>query len=246
MTETHQEFKDNLAAYALGALDADEFAALETHLQTCDSCRAELMEYERVSAGLLSALSPQAPHPVLKRTLQSHLPGAQPAISTRWQAKWSFGQLAGATALVLLLVLNVFSLLQTRALQQQQAALTQRLQTEQTALAMLSYPGAETLPVSGEGVAGSLLIDRDRNTAVLFVWNLPTLDTNKTYQIWLIDAQGGRVSAGLFNAESGQPFTTAMLSSPDEIGKFSGVGVTVEPRGGSPHPTGQKVLGVDL
>lgn len=73
MDSEHTTFQDNLAAYALGALDPDEAAALEQHLKTCEPCRLELATYERVGAGLLTALPPRAPRPAVKRSLQKRL-----------------------------------------------------------------------------------------------------------------------------------------------------------------------------
>ena len=40
--DEHSLLRENLAAYALGALDAEDTPALEAHLQTCESCRADL------------------------------------------------------------------------------------------------------------------------------------------------------------------------------------------------------------
>lgn len=41
-----------LAAYVLGALDADEMRALDAHLASCDECRAELAEFTQLEAAL--------------------------------------------------------------------------------------------------------------------------------------------------------------------------------------------------
>jgi anti-sigma factor RsiW len=43
--DQHSRHLENIPAYAIGALDADESAALESHLETCASCRTELAEY---------------------------------------------------------------------------------------------------------------------------------------------------------------------------------------------------------
>ena len=40
---------DELAAYALGALGADEASRVEAHLGACADCRAELAELRQVS-----------------------------------------------------------------------------------------------------------------------------------------------------------------------------------------------------
>ena len=73
MDENHIAFQESLAAYALGALDADEVASLEAHLQTCESCREELAGYRALSDGLLAGLPPRQPSPALRRRLQGRL-----------------------------------------------------------------------------------------------------------------------------------------------------------------------------
>lgn len=246
MTDNHLPFRENLSAYALSALDADETAALESHLQACDSCRAELADYQRTSAGLLSALPPQAPGPNLKRTLAARLPSAKKSARPRWQLGWSFGQLATATALTLLLGMNIFSSVQMRTLQTQQAELARQLEMEQTALAMIASPGADTLPVSDGNVAGSLIINREKNSAILILSNLPELEKGETYQIWFIEPDDGRVSAGLFNVNRDRNITIASLASSDSLQAYTGIGVTIEPTGGSDQPTGPKVFGVEF
>ncbi len=246
MTDNHLPLRENLAAYALGALDADETAALESHLQTCDSCHAELADYQRVSAGLLSALPPQAPRPALKRTLAARLPNAQKSSRPRWQMGWSLGQMATSAALALLLVLNILSFNQVRALQTQQTELARQLEMEQTALAMIASPGAKALPVSGGGVTGSLIVNSEKNSAILILSNLPELEQGETYQIWLIQPDNGRVSAGLFDANRADGITIASLNSSDSFQAYVGIGITVEPSGGSDQPTGPKVFGVEF
>lgn len=241
--EGHTFFREALPAYALGALDADEFRALEAHLQTCVDCRTELAEHQAVSEGLLAAVPPRLPSSRLRMRLAARLPSAQKVVRQKPRLAWTFGQAVVAAALVLLLAMNSLSVFQVRALQVQQAELSRRLETEQSAIAMLAYPGTRALAVSGEGVPGSLLLDEDLNTAVLMAWNLPVLPGRQTYQIWLIRAGGDRVSGGLFNAEQGRPYTLATIASPRPLSDFVGIGVTVEPQGGSPAPTGPSVLG---
>ncbi len=246
MTDNHLIFRENLAAYAISALDAGETAALQAHLQTCDSCRAELADYQRVSAGLLSALPPQAPPSALKRTLASRLPSAKKTIRPRWQLQWSFGQFATATAFALLLGMNLFSSFQMRALQSQQAELTRQLEMEQTVLAMIASPGAYTLPISGGNVAGSLIVNSEKNSAILILSNLPELEKGETYQMWFIEPDNGRVSAGLFEVNRDGSITIASLASKDSLQAYTGIGVTIEPAGGSEQPTGPKVFGVEF
>jgi len=81
---------------------------------------------------------------------------------------------------------------------------------------------------------------------VLYVWGLDPLPESQVYQAWLIEPDGERVSGGLFEVAEGEDFIQVVVQSPEIIKGFDGIGVTVEPAGGSTSPTGQKVLGVDL
>ncbi len=240
MNDPHLTFQEDLSAFVLGALDANETAALETHLQTCEACRAELAEYQRVSAGLLSALPPQAPRPALKRILQKRLAPPRP------QFKLSLGQIAIASAFILLLALNIVSILQVYSLRQQQAELNKQYYSAQTAIAMLAYPGIQPVSFDQNGISGSLLADRNRNLLAVFAWHLPAAPAGKTYQMWLIDAKGDRTNGGLLVPDADQPFVMAVIASPGPLTNFTGLGVTLEPSGGSPQPTGPKVLRVNF
>ena len=49
MAQDHDRRRDDLAAYALGALTPIESASVEEHVRACEDCRAEL---ERLKAGV--------------------------------------------------------------------------------------------------------------------------------------------------------------------------------------------------
>lgn len=245
MQDEHSPFRENLPAYALGALDAEDIAALEAHLQTCESCRTELAEYRQISDNLLTALPPRQPSAALRKRLQSHLPSARKTVRPRFA--WSFPQLATGAALALLLILSGFSFAQMRAIQNQQASLLSQIKTNQFALSMLAYPSTQSFPIAGGGnLSGSVLVDRDHNTIALVTWHLPDLPQNQTYQIWLIEPNGHRVSAGLFRPEETSSYTTKPVFPKQSISNFVGVGVTIEPASGSEQPTGPRVFRVDF
>ncbi len=239
----HSAFKENIPAYALGALEPDDTAAMEIHLRTCEACRLEVTAYRRVSQGMLGALPPQAPSPELRKKLREKIEGRRPA---RAKTAWSFGQVAMGLAMLVLLGLNLVSFLQLRGLQNQQANLLHQVQTDQAALSMLAYPGTESVPFQSAQVSGSLLINKGENTAMLICWGLPPLPTDQTYQAWLVQPDGVRVSAAVFRADQGQAYTSGVISSPQSLNMFSSLGVTIEPAGGSPQPTGKRVLKVDF
>ncbi len=242
MADNHTAIKESLAAYALDSLEAREIPALEAHLRTCKSCTADLAAYRRISAGLLSALPPKAPPAVIKRNLKLRLAHERRAPVRAW--RWSWAGFAVAAAFVLLLGLNGLSLLQINGLRAQQAESESRGTTAQTAIAMLAYPGTQVVGFDQNGIAGSLLVDKQRNLLAVFAWHLPATPGGKVYQVWLVDPQGKRLSGGFITPETGYPFATTVIQSPGPLAGFTSLGITIEPQGGSPGPTGPKVLGV--
>ncbi len=245
MNANCQPFRELLPAFALEALDPEEARKLETHLKTCPDCQASLEEYRAVSDGLMFALPPKAPPLRARARLVASLAAAQgPPPSAR--RAWPIWQLVGGLALVVLLILNVSTLSQLQALQRQQMALTQQLQTSQTALALVAYPEGRTVAVTGAQATGTLVLNSELKQGVLFAWGLEKLDAAHTYQIWLIQPDGRRVSSGLFRPEPSQPFVSVIIPSSRPFSDFTGLGVTVEPSGGSSAPTGPKVLGTSF
>ena len=242
--DEHSLLRENLPAYALGALDLEELAALEAHLQTCESCQTELAKYRSLSDNLLMATPPRQPPAALRKKLQSRLPSAQKTARPRFA--FSFGNVALGGALALLVFMNVFSFLQMRTIQNQQTSLLQQLKTNQFALSMLAYPGTRSLPIAAANFSGSVLVDTEHNTAAVITWLLPELPSDQTYQIWLIEPDGHRVSAGTFRPQSNSTYTTQPVFSKQPLDKFVGIGVTVEPAGGSDQPTGPRVFKVDF
>ncbi len=244
MEDNHVTFQENLAGYALGALDPEETAALERHLESCVSCRAELADYERVSSGLLAALPARPPRPAARRQLQKRLAGKLSPARPRFG--WSLGQWAVAGLLAVLVAVNVLTISQVYSLQREQAELIADRTSEQTALAMLAYPTTQTLTFQENGISGSLLVDKTRNLVAVFAWHMATPPNGKTYQMWLMDAQGNRTSGGLLAPEARYPFVMAVIRSPQPLSNFTGLGITVEPSGGSPQPTGERILHVEF
>jgi anti-sigma factor RsiW len=60
----HEQFGEDLALYALNALEGADRASLEAHLATCSSCRLELEQLR--GDGALLALSTMGPKPPIR------------------------------------------------------------------------------------------------------------------------------------------------------------------------------------
>jgi anti-sigma-K factor RskA len=240
----HLPFLENIPAYALGALDAKEAAALEAHLQTCASCREEFTVYRLTSDHLSMSVPPQEPSAALRKRIQNRLPGA--GKTKRPPLNWSFSRLAMGLAILLLLALNLVSISQVRALRSEQAQLMDQIQNGQMALVMLSYPHTQSFPIQAQQITGSLLLDREYNNSVLILRGLPAIPENQTYQVWWITPNGEWTSAGLVRPQTNVPFISEPISSTQGLAEFVGVAMTIEPAGGSDSPTGAKVFGIDF
>ena len=91
---------------------------------------------------------------------------------------------------------------------------------------------------------GMIAVSDTGQAAVLLTLDLPPLPPDKVYQVWLI--KGGRgFDSGVFTVDSnGYGQTIIQLFAP--LGWFDAIGITIEPSGGSPGPTGDSVLKGDL
>ena len=86
---------------------------------------------------------------------------------------------------------------------------------------------------SADGRNGTVIVDR-----------LPQLGPDQQYQLWLIQ-HGQRTSGAVFSVDA-DGYRGLQIASPIPLQDYSAFGITIEPAGGSPSPTGQRVLGYNL
>jgi hypothetical protein len=257
MTDICAEIDLLIPGYALDALDSEEREKVLEHLHACPRCEEVLADYLVVRQGLLLAPPGIRPPAGLRRSLAASVrPATRDGSST---ARFGFGipAWAGMGLLGLLLAVNLFAVGKTSQvirgqeasldqLAAEQARLAEDLQTNQTAMALGTYPTSEVVRVQGEHAYGTFVYDPDLKIAVLYAWGLDPLPADKTYQAWLIDGAGRRTSAGLFQAAEGARFTIYIMSGSAPLSDYRSLGVTIEPVGGSPGPTGLRVLAADF
>ena len=106
-----------------------------------------------------------------------------------------------------------------------------------------SCPGLSLIVLVGQGVApdayGTVVLDPKDNGGVLAVRGLPLLDTGHVYQLWLYK-RAGQWSCGVFGV-GGDGYGNLLLEVPREFREFTAIGITIEPVGGSPLPSGALV-----
>jgi anti-sigma-K factor RskA len=75
----------------------------------------------------------------------------------------------------------------------------------------------------------------------LILNGLASLPADQTYELWLIPSDGDPVSAGLVQVTA-DGTTVSQIPMPSQPQEFAAVGLSIEPAGGSPQPTGPIVL----
>lgn len=232
--QTHDDITDLIPAYALGALDADEAAQVEQHLTTCARCQADLAAYEAVTDMLPQAAQKIEPSPALKKRLLAQIQTtntAVPPAPSRWQTwidnlhqLWRTPRWQPVLALAAVAVL-----IAAFALWQQAPPVPQQIELTATNAA----PDAEgVIEIATNG------------RATLTVNGLPPLAAEQQYQLWLIE-DGQRASGAIFSV-SDTGAATVTITAERPLATYSAFGITIEPAGGSPGPTGERVLGHNL
>ena len=74
---------------------------------------------------------------------------------------------------------------------------------------------------------------------------MPPIPADGVYQLWLTEPNGKKISGGMFTPAS-EGTAYLLIRTPQQLATYSLVGVTVEPRGGSPGPTTKPVLQAPL
>lgn len=249
MNESCLKIEPLLAAYALDALDIDEKRQVEAHLDSCAFCLQAVTDYQAISDGLRGALPPTQPSARVRANLLAQT--ASKAHKTGWleQLRDRRPKLILVTAIIAILVLVVFNinlLRSTNQILKFQETLSQENQVSQTVFALMTYPESEVVVIDDGDIYGTLIYDPDGHLAVLNVWGLEILPEGQDYQVWLIEPDQTRVSGGVFQSSKQTEYVSFLIESPISIESFTGMGVTIEPAGGSSGPTGPRIFGVGL
>jgi anti-sigma-K factor RskA len=238
----HDDIRNDLAAYALGALDAETCERLEQHLAECAACRAALFDYQEVAGLLPFALPIQAPPPGARSLLleRARAAGAErPAgrLARLAPARLRSRMATLAASLVLLVVAAGVGgyFLGERSVEPSGPGIG--WEGEQIDGFLVPMTGSDAAPAA----VGQLIVYRDEDRAILLVSDLPTLAPDQEYQFWFVEPDRTHVKCALFEVDQhGQ--AVVRLTIPGPTDEFAGIGVTLEPAGGSTEPTGQVMM----
>jgi anti-sigma-K factor RskA len=233
----HEHVMDFLPAYAVGSLEEEERGTVDRHLSACEACRTELLAFQAVTDQLALAVPLRTPPQALKnRVLEGVMSKSRQTRPARAQgglqsllrilpAAWS------VASLVVILALAASNLFLWRQVDQLREAANP---TEFQTLAMVGTGEAPD-------ASGIVVISPDGRYGTVVVEQMPQLDEDHQYQVWLIK-DGNRTSGGVFSVgRTGYGYL--YVRSPEPLASYTSFGITIEPAGGSPGPTGAKVLG---
>jgi anti-sigma-K factor RskA len=254
----HEQFADDLALYALDALEGEQRTAVEQHVESCVSCRREL-ESLRGDMALL-ALSTAGPHPPqrsrdrLMQAIAAERPAMVPERAAVSSGGW-FGRLGWMAAAFVLLAgallmndareKNTALQREIAELQTKTVAQDAELQRVRDVFAEFSGPSAKpvTLEVpNGHPQPQGKAIYVESSGRLLFVANnLPALPDDRAYELWLLPSEGNPVPAGVFRPDT--TGSSVVVNPPLAAGvSAKGFAITVEPKEGSAAPTTKPMM----
>jgi anti-sigma-K factor RskA len=220
----HTRWKEDLAAYVLGALDGDEAAELERHLEGCERCQEEMRWLEPAVQVLPESVERQEPPRALREALMAEVRDdvrevkARPTAGRRrgWLLKPAMG-----FAVVALLVAGVVGY-------------------EVGKDGSGGGGGASTLERQVGGINVKMV--QEGNSGTLQLSGVHQLPQDKVLEAWV--EREGEVEAvpALFVPDrNGQAETRIADMNGVEV-----VMVTEEPQGGSEAPTGEPIMTMEV
>src|SRR5262249_15749570 len=86
-----------------------------------------------------------------------------------------------------------------------------------------------------------VLWDTKEQQWVIYIFDLPAPPSDKDYQLWYV-TKNAKISAAVFRTEEQGRTVLNLTLPPDALTGLAATAVTLEPRGGSPQPTGKFYL----
>ena len=261
----HQEYEELLTLEALDALDAPDRRKLESHLESCSVCRAELAEM-RDAAGLLAHASTAAePGAEVRERILSSIradgPSAKPVEPSnvvpltpqrKVRAPTYWLRIAAAIALVGLVFWLVNALLvanqkisylsgETEVRRQELEREREARRRDQEALALLNSRDTRRMELAGTAQAQNaravFVFDQKSGKAILMTDGLPVAPAGMAYEVWFIPKGQSPMPGKTFTVDAAGK-AMMMDQMPAEARENVVVAITLEPEKGSASPTG--------
>lgn len=227
MRETPEIHVDDLIdAFVLGALEPEEVAAVDLHVEGCARCRA-LLAQARASADLLLLSVPQVATP----------PALRARVLARVRAEAASARAPGSPAEGVV-----------RALPGEEAGEDAADLAGELLRDLLAEPDCVIVDVPGTehaaGASARFVGARSRREGVLLTAGLGPLAADKAYQVWFL--RGGQPQPNALFAIDPRGHGASVVQASEPLLDFDTLAVTPEPLTGSAGPTGPVVLAGEL
>lgn len=242
----HQQATEDLVLYALRELPSEQASEMQRHLEDCPECRRELEAINSDMALLaLSTVASAAPQRARQRLLNAVKAEPRRARTFVMRRPWwtfvpSFAAVLLAAFGLMLWRENVSLRHRLEAAQQKSDDIEGALQRSKLVLDALTSSqsshfalvATKSQPVP-EGRASYM---QKTGTLVFTAQHLQPLPPEKTYQMWLIPANGSApMPCGTFKPDNSGTATLVMSNMENVTPKM--FAVTIEAEGGSETPT---------
>ncbi len=237
-----------IGAYVLDAVTDMERRAVQDHLVECDTCAAEAEELRATAARLGDAAVTTPPAGLrekvlaeVSRTRQDGPPNRRTESASRADPRrWA---VAAAAVLILIMVaVGVTYGVQQSRLNDQRQRLAAATAQQNRMSAVLAAPDATVTAnrsLTGGGRA-RMIVSRQLDRGVVVLAGLPAPRSGRVYELWLMKGSELSGAVPVRVLEPGQRATTALMSGVVGHDTF---GISVEPPGGSDHPSPRSVYG---
>ena len=109
-------------------------------------------------------------------------------------------------------------------------------------VAVASAADAHVLPVELMGTQSRVVMSGEMDKAVFLASELPMPAKGMVYQVWTVAEDGQMTSAGSFTPDANGHLVAVLEGSAAGVDKFM---ITMEPPGGSEHPSGEMLAEID-
>ncbi|MGW0904879.1 anti-sigma factor [Streptomyces sp. NPDC002853] len=232
-------------AYVLHALSDEERTEFERHLEVCEACAQEVRELAATAGRLARAVSVAPPADMRADVLRRIATVRQQPPPTSAPGKTTGGTNTGrrlsrfalAACLAAAAGFGGIAVWQhERADEAGRREQEARRQTEQLAQVLAAPDAKASTKQLSDGATGTVVVAKSRNQAAFVAAGMPEPPSGKVYQLWFND-DGSMRSAGLMSPA--RSTEAVLLDGP--VDQASGIGITVEPTGGSEEPTSDPV-----
>lgn len=260
----HDQFRELIEAYALGALDANERAALEAHLAGgCPECAKALEEARLLVSQLAYLAPPSEPSELLRarvlRAVRADAAasggsggGSLPRQAAPPKSSIPMWMWAGVAALLLVSLYSSWEARKARVISddmhrivaaegKQRKQLEEELAVAKHEAWILTDPDSKKIKImpSDKSMPMVEAVWHPKMGIYVMAQQMPMPKDNKVLQLWLIPKTPGAkpMPSHVFWPDANGKIGEMVDNPPEDIAQTKALAITEEPRGGSPQPT---------